>query len=128
MRKLLLIALIIAGLEVGTFIIIGKEIGVFPVFILIFATALVGVGLAKKHAQITFIEAQQQMTQGHVPGSQIIDGLCILVGGILLIIPGFITDLIGLLFLIPYTRSFFKLKLYNVLKKRMNRQTITYRK
>lgn len=124
----MLIALIIAGLEIATFILIGKEIGVFPVFILIIATALVGVGLAKKHAQITFIQAQQQMVQGHVPGNQIIDGLCILVGGILLIVPGFITDLVGLLFLIPYTRSFFKQKLYGILKRRMHAQTIIYRK
>lgn len=115
-------------LEIGTFILIGKEIGVFPVFILIIATALLGLGLAKKHVQITIVQIQQQMIQGKIPGAQLIDGLSILIGGLLLIVPGFITDLIGLLFLIPKTRSFFKNRLYQYLKKRRDGQTIIYRR
>ncbi len=128
MRKLALIALIVAGLEIATFILIGKEIGVIAVFIIIFATAFIGVHLAKTHARTTFIEAQQQMAQGQMPQKQIVDGLCILIGGILLIVPGFITDLVGLLLLIPSTRTFFQRKLYDVLRRRMNAQTIIYRK
>lgn len=128
MRKLILLLLVMVFLEIGTFILIGKEIGVFPVFILIIATALLGMGLARKHVQITVVQIQQQMMQGKIPGAQMIDGLCILIGGILLIIPGFITDLIGLLFLIPKTRSFFKQKLYQFLKKRRDGQTIIYRR
>lgn len=128
MRKLYLIALIIAALEIALFILIGKQIGILYVFVLIIASALIGVSLAKKHGQITWAQAQQQMLQGQVPGTQVFDGLCILIGGILLIIPGFLTDIIGLLFVLPFTRSIFKRKLQDKLREKMNAQTIIYRR
>lgn len=127
-RKFILLLLVIVFLEIGTFILIGKEIGVFPVFVLIIATAFLGMGLARKHVQITVVQIQQQMMQGKIPGTQLMDGLCTLIGGILLIIPGFITDLIGLLFFIPKTRSFFRHRLDQYVKKRRNGQTIIFRR
>lgn len=127
-RKLILLLLVIVFLEIGTFIIIGKEIGVFTVFVLIIATAFLGMGLVRKHVHITVGEIQQQMMQGKIPGKQLMDGLCTLVGGILLIIPGFVTDILGLLFFIPKTRSFFRHRLDQYIRKRRDGQTIIYRK
>ena len=127
-RKLILLILVIVFLEIGTFILVGKEIGVFPVFILILATAFLGMGLVRRHVQVTVVQIRLEMMQGKIPRTQLMDGLSILIGGILLIIPGFITDLIGLLFILPQTRSFFKDRMYQFIKKKMDGQTITFRR
>lgn len=128
MRKAFFVGFIIVALEIATFILVGKEIGVLPVFLLIIATSLLGVTLAKKHGRLTLQEVQYQMAQGQVPSDQIFDGMCILIGGILLILPGFITDIIGLLFVLPFTRTMWKHKLYTTIKRKMNGQTIIYRR
>lgn len=128
MRKAFFVGFIIVALEIATFILVGKEIGVLPVFLLIIATSLLGVTLAKKHGRLTLQEVQYQMAQGQVPSDQIFDGMCILIGGILLILPGFITDIIGLLFVLPFTRTMWKHKLYMTIKRKMNGQTIIYRR
>lgn len=128
MRKAFFVAIIIVALEIATFILVGKEIGVFAVFLLIIATSLLGVTLAKKHGRKTWLEVNGQMAQGQVPGEGIFDGLCIFIGGILLILPGFITDIIGLLLVLPLTRTFWKQKLYTMIKKKVHGQTIIYRR
>lgn len=128
MRKAFFVGLIIIALEIATFILVGKEIGVLPVFVLIIATSLLGVTLAKKHGKLTLQQAQYQIAQGQVPGDQLFDGLCILIGGLLLILPGFITDIIGLLFVVPFTRAIWKDKLYTMMKRKLNGRTIIYRR
>ncbi|MDP4161944.1 MAG: FxsA family protein, partial [Bacillota bacterium] len=72
----------------------------------------------------TLRKAQEELRNGRMPGEAILDGICILIGGTLLITPGFVTDILGLLLLLPFTRRFFKYLLRNSFKKWINKRTI----
>lgn len=104
MRWLLLAFLIIPAIEIGLFIWIGGMIGPLWVVVLIFLTGFAGVALARSQGIETWRRAQQQMNMGQVPTYEIVDGICIFVGGVLLFAPGFFTDTMGLLLVIPFTR------------------------
>ncbi|WP_449537225.1 FxsA family protein [Ferdinandcohnia sp. Marseille-Q9671] len=108
MRYLLALIIIVPALEISVLILSGKTLGVPITFLLIILTGVIGAWLAKKEGLETLRRAQEQMNYGQAPGESILDGICILVGGILLLSPGYITDLIGFLLLLPVTRKFFK--------------------
>jgi UPF0716 protein FxsA len=95
---------------------------------LIITTGILGAYLAKKQGMETLRKAQQDMQYGQLPGDAIIDGLCILVGGVVLLTPGFITDAIGFLLLLPPTRKMFKPFIYKLFKRWINNgNVIIYR-
>jgi UPF0716 protein FxsA len=128
MRYILFFLIVIPALEIGLLVLSGQTFGVLPTILLIILTGILGAYLAKKQGLETMRKAQQDMGYGQVPGDAIIDGLCILVGAVLLLSPGFITDAIGFLLLIPVTRKVFKPLLYKLFKKWINnRNVIIYR-
>src|SRR5690625_3984046 len=104
----LLLLIIIPAVEISIFIWTGSKIGVGPVFLLMIMTAVTGIALVKKQGMATWKRAQFSIYNGEPPGEQILDGICIIVGGILLITPGFATDIIGFLLVLPFTRRPFK--------------------
>lgn len=71
----------------------------------------------------TIRRAQASLHYGKVPKEEIFDGICILIGAIFLITPGFITDILGFIFILPVTRGIFKTRLYKLVKK-MDRKKI----
>ena len=71
---------------------------------LLLFSAVFGAYLAKLQGKATLIRVQQALAEGRVPTAEMIDGLMIFLGGILFIIPGFISDVLGLFFLFPVTR------------------------
>lgn len=107
-RIYFLLLIIIPALEVGLLILSGNTLGIWPTVFLIILTGIVGAWLARKQGMKTLQAAQQEMNLGMVPGEAILDGLCILVGGVVLLTPGFITDTIGFLLLIPPSRKIVK--------------------
>ncbi|MFZ4450645.1 FxsA family protein [Salibacterium aidingense] len=115
-RWFVLILIVVPALEIGVLILSGNIIGVWPTILLIILTGLLGAWLARKEGLETIRTAQLQMQNGEVPGSLVLDGLCILVGGAVLLTPGFITDLIGFFLLIPYTRGIVKAMLQKLFK------------
>jgi UPF0716 protein FxsA len=70
---------------------------------------------------------QLELAQGRMPAGQLMDGAIILTGGVLLLTPGFFTDLLGLFFLIPLTRAFIKQLIGSWLQRRLNKGTIVIR-
>lgn len=108
LRLLLLLIIVVPALEITVFILSGKVIGVWYTFALIILTGIFGAWLAKREGLQTIRLAQLQAQQGQLPSGAILDGICIFIGGVLLLAPGFITDFVGLLFLLPFTRSFVK--------------------
>lgn len=108
MRWLLLALLIIPALELGVFIWLGGIIGPWWIVVLIILSGILGISFAKNQGIATWKRAQQSMNNGQMPTKQIVDGVCIFVGAILLFAPGFITDIMGLLIIIPWTRQPFK--------------------
>ncbi|SEO85439.1 UPF0716 protein FxsA [Amphibacillus marinus] len=95
---------LLPALEIVLFIWLGSHVGALPVLALIIFTSLIGATLAKQQGIGVLANVQASMRQRQLPGEAILDGLSVLLGGLLLLIPGFITDLIGLLLLIPITR------------------------
>ncbi|QKS72035.1 membrane protein FxsA [Paenalkalicoccus suaedae] len=107
-RIFLLLMIIVPALEIVVFILAGNWIGIWPTFGLIVLTGIIGAWLAKKEGLQAYRRAQLKSQQGMVPGEEMLDGVCILIGGLLLLTPGFLTDTVGFLLLLPPTRKGFK--------------------
>ncbi len=124
MRYMALLIIIIPALDIAVLLLSGKTIGVLPTIAFIIFTGVIGVYLAKKEGLQTIRRAREQLALGQVPGESILDGICVVIGGILLLAPGFITDLIGFLLLFPPSRTPFKLLMKGYLFRRIQKGNI----
>ena len=111
MNTLLLSIVIIPIIEIYLFIKIGSQIGAFKTILLIFTTAIIGIYYAKHEGLNTLRSAFSQMMKNDIPAYEIISGAAIAFAALLLIIPGFATDLLGFLLIFPLTRKFFLKKI-----------------
>ena len=105
---LILLFTLVPVVELTLLIRIGQHIGAGATIAIVIFTGVTGAYLAKMQGFITLRRIQQDVNQGRMPADRLFDGVLILVSGILLLTPGFITDLIGFMGLIPSTRSLFK--------------------
>jgi UPF0716 protein FxsA len=128
MRWLLLAFLMLSAAEIGLFVWAGNLIGPWWVVAIIVLTGFIGVTLAKKEGVETWNRAQQSMHHGQVPTQEILDGICILIGGVFLFAPGFITDVTGFILVLPQSRKFVKGILGSFLKKLMDNNTFIIRR
>ena len=92
-------------LEIFLMIKIGSEFGAFNTVILIFLTAIIGIYFAKLQGIKTLRSGMFHLYQNKLPVYEILSGASIAIAALLLIIPGFFTDFVGFLFLIPFTRK-----------------------
>lgn len=90
--------------EIYLFIKLGGLIGAFTTVLLIIATALIGVSLLRAQGFSTMAKFQHQVANGQLPADTMLEGVALLIGGALLLTPGFLTDSLGLMCLIPFTR------------------------
>ncbi len=125
-RILLLLLIIIPAAEIGILIWSGTNFGIPVTILLIIATGIVGAWLARREGMETLKLAQIQLRNAQVPSDVLLDGVCILVGGTLLLTPGFITDTVGFLLLIPYTRSIFKIGMRRFIQKKIDSGQFTF--
>ncbi|GLB58478.1 FxsA family protein [Cytobacillus sp. NCCP-133] len=125
MRYILLLLIIVPAAEIGVLLLSGNTIGLWPTLAIIIFTGILGAYLTKKQGLETVRKVQDQLRYGQMPGDAILDGACILVGGTLLLTPGFITDGIGFTLLAPPTRNFYKKILLAVLRRWVDKGTIT---
>lgn len=125
-RWLFLLMIIVPALEIGVFIWAGGIIGSWSVVGLIILTGILGASLAKQQGLETLKRAQANMNTGQVPGEAILDGICILIGAIVLLTPGFITDIFGFILLLPLTRRPLKLWLKAIVQNMINQGSITF--
>ena len=91
-------------IEIYLFIQVGGAIGALPTVALVVITALVGVSLLRAQGLQTMAKFQQRVAQGEMPADTMLEGAALLFGGALLLTPGFLTDAIGFLCLLPVTR------------------------
>ncbi|MBD3821348.1 MAG: FxsA family protein [Thiotrichales bacterium] len=106
-RFFFLMFLLVPLVELYVLIKVGSVIGALPTILLTIFTAIAGAWLMKSQGIATMQRAQQNLAAGQVPETEMMEGLFIFLGGLFLLIPGFITDTIGLLLLIPPVRRFF---------------------
>ena len=111
MNSLILIILLIPIVEIYLFIKIGSQIGAFNTIFLIFTTAVVGIYYVKYEGLNTLKAAMKQIVKNEVPIYEIISGAALAFAAFLMILPGFLTDIIGLLLIFPWTRKFFLKKI-----------------
>ena len=116
MNTVLILILGIPILEIYLFIKIGSQIGAFNTISLILITAFVGVAYARYEGFNTLKSGISQLTKNELPVYEIISGAALTFAAILLIIPGFATDLFGVLLIFPYTRKLFLKKFSNKYK------------
>ena len=116
MNTILILILGIPILEIYLFIKIGSQIGAFNTISLILITAFVGVAYARYEGFNTLKSGISQLTKNELPVYEIISGAALTFAAILLIIPGFATDLFGVLLIFPYTRKLFLKKFSNKYK------------
>lgn len=121
MKKILFGLLALVFAEIAVFIVIGNAIGVFYTLLLITFTSIAGVLIAKKRGTKSIQDIQKSLQQGQPPAVPVIETFMIFIGGILLALPGFITDIFGLLFVSGITRNLFKPVIFYFLRKKMKR-------
>ena len=114
MNTALILILGIPLIEIYLFIKVGSQIGAFNTILLIFTTAVLGIWYARYEGFNTLKSGMSQLIKNELPFYEIISGAAIAFAAILLIIPGFATDILGILLIFPYTR---KLLFYKYSKK-----------
>ena len=105
MNSIILTIIIVPIIEIYLFIKIGSKIGAFTTIFLIFATAVIGISYAKYEGINTLRSGFQQLSKNQTPAYEVISGATIAFAALLLIIPGFVTDVIGFLLIFPITRK-----------------------
>lgn len=106
MNTLLISIILVPIIEIYLFIKIGSQIGAFSTIFLIFLTAVVGIVYARYEGLNTLRSGFSQLVKNELPAYEIISGAAIAFSALLLIIPGFATDVLGFLILFPITRKF----------------------
>ena len=122
MNSLILLIFLIPIIEIYLFIKIGSQIGAFNTIFLIIITAVIGLYYAKYEGLNTLRSAVKQLIKNEVPVYEIISGAALAVAALLMILPGFLTDIIGLLIIFPWSRRIFFKKIR--LKKNNNKNFI----
>jgi UPF0716 protein FxsA len=108
MRRLFLLFAVVPVIELYVLIKIGGQVGAMNTVLLVIGTALLGALLVRHEGTRTLRQITQSLSQGIVPAEEMIDGLLIFAGGILLLTPGVVTDAFALWLLFPLTRTLFK--------------------
>ena len=101
----LVIFIVIPFMELMVFANVSEHIGLFTALSMAFLTAVIGGMIVRKQGLQTIAAMQTSLNQGAVPLSELFDGFCLVAAGATLITPGFITDALGFLLLIPTFRN-----------------------
>jgi UPF0716 protein FxsA len=115
--RLLALFILLPIVELAVLIQVGQFIGVWPTLGIVVATGFLGATLARMQGLRTWLAIQTELRHGQVPAGALVDGLLILIGGIVLLTPGILTDLFGFSLLVPVTRT----RLKAALRKRFER-------
>ena len=106
--KLFLAFTLIPFCEIYLLIKIGNHLGAFNTILVVITTGFIGAYLARLQGIKTMMRVRESLNRGELPAEEMLDALLIFVAGIVLLTPGFITDVAGIIILIPNTRAWFK--------------------
>lgn len=115
--RLLILFTVVPLVELALLIKLGNVIGLWPTIFIVIATGVLGAALARSQGTQVISAIRAEVAEGRPPTESLINGLLVLVGGVVLLTPGLLTDLLGFSLLIPFTRDWFKKKLQSRLKK-----------
>jgi UPF0716 protein FxsA len=120
---LVVIFLFVPVVEIYVIIQVGQIIGPFPTLALLIFESLLGAWLLKREGRVAWVSLQRAVASGRLPGQELVDAGLVLVGGTLLLAPGFITDVVGFFFILPWTRPLTRRLLIWLLVRRTARLT-----
>ena len=106
--KLFLAFTIVPFIEIYLLIEIGARVGAFNTLLIVMLTGLLGASLARLEGMKTMTRVRESLNRGELPAEEMLDAMLIFAAGIVLLTPGFITDLAGLTLLVPQARFWFK--------------------
>ncbi|MGG0186093.1 FxsA family protein [Bacillus rhizoplanae] len=121
MKLFLFLLILIPALEVTVLIGSSQLIGLWPTFCVIVVMSIMGAYIAKRQGVAVWRDIQYRLSRGEIPGDAVLDAICIFAGGILLLIPGYVTDCIGLVLLIPIARKPVKYMIIKWMERKINR-------
>ena len=117
--RLILIFIVVPLIEILLLIEIGSRIGALNTIFIIILTAILG-GSLMRHQGFTIIRnIQRDLSQGQMPTGELINGALVLVGGIVLLTPGFFTDAVGFVLLLPATRALILKKIQLLIRRKI---------
>ena len=122
MNTVILSIIIVPIIEIYLFIKLGSQIGAFNTISLIFITAIIGIIYARYEGLNTLKSAFSQVIKNEFPAYEIISGAAIAFAALLLIVPGFATDIIGFILIFPLTRKFIFKKFTNKFRNQNNKK------
>lgn len=114
-RLVFLALLIVPIIEIALFILIGQAIGVWPTIASILLIALIGSAIIRRQGLRLLAEIRETMGEGRLPARAVADAMLVAIAGVLMVVPGYFTDALGLVLLIPPLRHWF----YRWLSRRM---------
>jgi len=129
LRNFIISLLLLPLIELIIFLLAGNIIGITETLIIVIGTGILGAVLLKKQGLKAIRNVQVQLNQGIMPGDAILDSFCVLIGGLLLLFPGFLTDIVGVIILFPPTRRIGKNLLMRSIQRKLqkkNRVTIIH--
>jgi UPF0716 protein FxsA len=117
---LLLAFIVVPIAEIAVVVKVGSLIGVVPTVVLLLAESLLGAWIVKREGGRAWRALREAVGSGRMPDRELADGALVLVGGTLLLTPGFITDVVGFFLVLPFTRPLARAALYAVLARRVH--------
>lgn len=102
---LLFLFIVVPIVEIALFVQVGGFFGLWPTLALVLVTAIVGASLVRSQGIATLMSVQSRLQKGELPAQQIVEGVMLAVSGVLLLTPGFMTDALGMLVLLPAPRA-----------------------
>lgn len=123
-KWILAVFIIIPVIEIYGFDLVASKVGGANTLLITVVTSGIGLLMMRFEGRKVIEDSRARMNSGQVPGRSMIDGLCIFIGGLLLVLPGFLTDLIGFTMLFPLTRPLYRLLILKWLEKKMKNGNI----
>ncbi len=127
MRKWIAVLIVVVPMvEFWGYVEVGERLGVGKTIFLTLATSVIGALMMQFEGRKVLADAKAQMNGRQIPGKMMIEGMCVFGGGILLLIPGFVTDIIGFTMVFPLTRPLYRLLLTKWIGKKIKDGSITF--
>ncbi|AJS59586.1 FxsA family protein [Paenibacillus sp. IHBB 10380] len=129
MLKWIVLAIItIPMVEIFGFNWVADRIGGTNTLFLTIMTSAIGFVMMRFEGRKVIENSKVQMNSGQIPGRNMVDGLCVFIGGMLLVLPGFVTDAIGFTMLFPLTRPLYRFMILKWIKKKIDNGNMTFHK
>lgn len=124
--KLILLFTLVPIIELALLLKLNTYIGLGYTLLIVLITGIVGAYLAKQQGRGILQNIRLEMSQGRMPGDELVNGLCVLIGGAFLLTPGLMTDTAGFILVIPFTRAVIKRVIKARLKSMIEEGTFTF--